>query len=139
MTVMRQQRLYSVLTLFDCMQDPSTVAWLVHANVALPDETPPGRYPTPTEIRTVVDGVPGVRTDYLVSDTAWEVTVRSRKDVCWACLAIRGYCGDPDAPHYFYFSAGWDEIILLVASQLTKRCGPLVLLHDSGALPQLVM
>ncbi len=135
---MNQEMLYSVVTLFDCMQDPSTVAWLLHANVPLPEDVPPGRYPTPAEIRGVVDGVPGIRADYLVSDTAWEVTVRHLRDVCWASLTIVDYCGDPDQPHQFFFRAGWDETILLVASHLVKRCGPLVLLHDSGALPQFV-
>jgi hypothetical protein len=136
---MSRQLLYSVLTLYDCLQDPSTVAWLVNANVNLPDETPAGRYPAPAEIREIMDAVPGIWVDYRVSDTVWEMTARSRKDVLWASLAIRDYSGDADSPHHFEFTAGWDEMVLLVSSHLAKRCGPLVLLHDSGAPPQVVM
>lgn len=121
------------------MQDPSTVAWLVNADVRLPDEIPPGRYPSPAEIREVVDAIPGIYVDYWTSETVWEMTTRSRKDVLWASLAIRDYCGDADIPHRFDFTAGWDEMIFLVASHLAKHCGPLVLLHDSGSPPQVVM
>ena len=136
---MSRERLYSVLTLYECMRAPSTIAWLMNANVNLPGEIPPGRYPAPAEIRDIVDAIPGIWVDYRISKTVWEMTVRSRKDVLWASLAIRDYCGNADLPHKFKFTAGWDEMILLVASHLTKRCGPLVLLHDSGAPPQVVM
>lgn len=132
-------KLYDVVTLYDCMQDPATLAWLVHASVPLPGEIPSGRYPAPHEIRQVIEAVPGIRSDYLVSGTVWQVTVTSRSDVAWMNLAIKGYTGDPERPHQFMFTAGWDEMILLITSQLAKRCGPLVLLHDSGAPPQVVM
>ena len=136
---MISSNLYDVVTLCDCMQDPATLAWLVHANVPLPDEIPSGRYPAPREIRQVIEAVPGIRTDYLVSGTVWQVSVTSRADVTWTNLAIKGYTGDPESPHQFMFTAGWDEIILLITSHLTECCGPLVLLHDSGAPPQVVM
>jgi hypothetical protein len=132
-------KLYDVVTLYDCMQDPATVAWLVHADIPLPGMTPPGRYPSPAEIRRVIESIPGIRAAYQVSPSVWQVTVTSRKDVTWASLLIRNFSGDVDEPHPFYFEAGWDEIIVLVTSHLAKRCGPLVLLHDSGAPPQVVM
>lgn len=132
-------KLYSVVTLAECMQDPATVAWLVQVDVPLPGLPPAGRYPAPVEIRSVVDAIPGIRADYRVSPSAWQVTVTSRKDVAWACLAVGDYGGDEDAPVRFYFEGGWDELILLVTAHLAKRCGPLVLLHDSGAPPQVVM
>ncbi len=46
MTRMKTQILYSVVTLAECMQDPATLAWLVHAEVPLPEVIPLGRYPT---------------------------------------------------------------------------------------------
>ncbi len=132
------QKLYSVVTLYDCMQDPATLAWLVHTNIALPGELPPGRYPTPSEIRKVIEGIPGLRTNYLIADCAWQATLTSREDICWASLQIKNYTGNPDEPHFFIFDSGWDEIILTVTSHLAKLCGPLVLLHDSGVAPQVV-
>ncbi len=133
------QKLYDVVTLYDCMQDPATVAWMVHIDVPLPGATPAGRYPTPNEIREVIQAISGIHTDYVISDAVWQVTVRSTKDIFWGNLAVIDYSGDPDEPHHFVFTAGWDEIIQLVTSQLAKRCGPLVLMHDSGAPPQVVM
>ena len=135
---MMKDILYDVATLCDCMQDQATLAWLVHLELSLPDTSPPGRYPTPAEIKAVLENIPGLRVSFYVSDNVWEATMISRKDVSWANLAVKDYIGDPDRPHHFFFPAGWDEIILLVTSRLVKMCGPLVLLPDSGDLPQLV-
>lgn len=139
MTVMITQILYSVVTLAECMQNPATLAWLLSANVSVPDLVPPGRYPSPAEIRRVVDNIPGIHVDYHVSAFVWEVTVTSRKDVSWATLAVQDFRGDEDAPCRIVFTGGWDELILLMAGKLAKQYGPLVLLHDSGAAPQVVM
>ena len=136
---MSKRKLYDVVTLYDCMQDPATVAWLVHIDVPLPATTPAGRYPTPSEIQQVIEDMLGIRADYVKSDTVWQVTVRSKKDVFWGNLAVLAYSGDPDEPHHIVFTDGWDEIIQLVTSHLAKRCGPLVLMHDSGAAPQVIL
>lgn len=129
---------YQVVTLFECMQNPATLAWIEPFKLPLPDRIPPGRYPTPLEIRGVVENLSGVKADYLVGKTSWQVTVRDRRDVAWAVLALRDFCGEVDLPHPFFFTGGWDEIILLVTSRMAKLCGPLVLLHESGAAPQIV-
>ncbi len=136
---MAMEKLYDVVSLSECMGDPATVAWLAQADVTLPGTIPLGRYPSPEEIRTLMDAIPGIRVDYLICDSAWEMTVRSRQDVAWAILAVRDYCGLAEEPHHFYFRAGWDEMIELVTVQLAKRCGPFVLLPDSGAVPKIVM
>lgn len=133
-----QRYLYDVLTLYDCMQDPSTLAWLAHLNLPLPDTAPPGRYPEPSEIKAVLESIPDLRVTYKISEKVWEAGLMSRKDIFWAYLAVRDYSGDPETSHHFYFPAGWDEIILQVTTKLVKRCGPIVLLPDSGGLPQLV-
>jgi hypothetical protein len=131
--------LYQVASLSDCMQDPATLAWLVTADVPLPGMIPEGRYPSPSEIKAVIDAIPGIRAEYLITDKVWQVTVTSRSDVTWARLVMRDYDGDVESIHSFYFEAGWDEIIVLVVSHLARKYGPFVLLHDSGAPPQVVM
>jgi hypothetical protein len=133
-----QTNLYDVVTLYDCMQDPATLAWLSHLDLPLPDTAPPGRYPTPEEIKTSLESISGLQISYSVSENAWEASIISRKDITWASLAVKDYDGDPANPHHFCFTAGWDEIILIVASHLVRKCGSLVLLPDSGDLPQLV-
>lgn len=139
MTCMKPQVLYHVVTLSECMQDPSTLAWLVQSRIHLPGEIPPGRYPAPAEIRSILDALPGIRVVYRISKGVWQAAVTSRRDVSWASLVVKDYTGDPEVQSPFYIEAGWDEMITLVISRLAKVCGPLVLLHDSGALPQVVM
>jgi hypothetical protein len=129
---------YQVVTLFECMQDPATVAWFEQFKLPLPDQIPAGRYPTPMEIRGVVENLSGVRTDFLIGRSTWQVTFRYRKDVGWATLALKNFTGGMDIPHVFYFPAGWDDLILLVTHRLAEFCGPLVLLHESGAAPQVI-
>ena len=138
MTGMKAQTLYSVVTLAECMQNPATLDWLMQTQASVPEMIPPGRYPTPVEIRDVIENSVGIKATYQVSSSVWQVSVTSRKDVSWATLAIQDYCGDEEAPCRFYFSGGWDELILLVTSKLARQCGPMVLLHDSGAAPQVV-
>jgi len=138
MTGMIHAYQYKVVTLFDCMQNPATTSWLEQFGLALPDHVPPGRYPTPLEIRGVMEGLAGLRTTYLVGKYTWQVTLRHRKDVSWAVLAVEGFSGNNEEPHSFYFTGGWDEVILQVTAALAKHCGPLVLLHESGARPLIV-
>jgi hypothetical protein len=130
--------IFSVVTLMDCMTDVATHAWLISLGVPLPDAVPPGRNLAPREIQEVVQGIPGIRAEILRSEHVWQMTVTSRRDIPWASLRIRDYSGDPQAPHAFYFDAGWEEIIVLVCTHLARRCGPLVLLDDSGASPQII-
>jgi hypothetical protein len=132
-------RLYEVVTLFDCLQNPATKDWLAQNNLQLPDDIPHGRYPSPAEIKAVLDGIQGVRVRYVISERVWQVSVIHRIDVSWAVLAVRAYSGNPDAPHRFDFVAGWDEIIEMVCLKLVKNCGPLVLLPDSGAPPRMIV
>ena len=138
MTGMFNAYQYKVVTLNECMQNPATLSWLMQSGLSLPENIPPGRYPTPLEIRGVMEGLSGVQTDYLVGKSAWQVTLRFRKDVGWATLAVENFSGQTDAPHHFYFTGGWEEVILQATAALAKHCGPLVLLHESGARPQII-
>ncbi len=138
MTAMLAVYEYQVVTLFECMHNPATLSWIEQFKLTLPDQIPPGRYPTPLEIRGVMESLSNVKTDYLVGKSAWQVTITSRNDIGWATLAIKDFSGEIDVPHSFYFVGGWDEFILLATTGLAKLCGPLVLLHESGAAPQIV-
>lgn len=129
---------YQVVTLHECMQDPAALAWLAQGDAPLPGEVPPGRYPAPSEIREALESIPGLRVEYRVSRSVWQASLTSRSDVSWAVLQVVDYCGDEDRPHRFCFTGGWDEVIQLAASRLAAVCGPLVLLHDSGAHPMVV-
>jgi hypothetical protein len=130
--------LYTVITLAEAMQDPSTRDWLTSAGVHLPAAVPPGRMPSPNEMRTALENSVGLAVNISASEAVWQATVISRKDVSWASLRFQSYQGDADRPQPFCFEGGWDELIVQVASRLARFCGPLVLLHDSGAAPQVI-
>ncbi len=136
---MSKEELYRVVTLSECMQDPATLAWLMQSDMALPGQVPPGRYPVPVEIQSTLDAMTGIRVESIITDRIWQLTVTSRTDVTWARLVVEGYTGDPHVEHRFYFEAGWDEMIFQITTNLAKICGPFVLLHDSGAPPQVIL
>jgi hypothetical protein len=137
-TDMQNSPLYTVITLAEAMQTPSTRDWLTLAGVHLPATTPSGRMPAPAEVKAVLENLSGVRVRYQISDSTWQASVTSRKDVSWASLRFGAYAGNPQDSQPFIFEDGWDEVVLLVASRVARLCGPLVLLHDSGAAPQVV-
>ena len=138
-TRMMKEMLYRAITLSDCMQDPSTLAWLYQTDVVLPGQVPPGRYPSPAEIQSILDAMTGIRVESICSDSVWQVTVTSRDDVYWARLVVNAYSGDPQEEHRFYFEAGWDEMIVQISAAMVEICGPIVLLHDSGLPPTVIM
>ncbi|MBG0788345.1 MAG: hypothetical protein H0S79_24915 [Anaerolineaceae bacterium] len=130
--------LYNVITLAEALQDPATQDWLVSVGVSLPAESPLGKDPTPLEMQAILEGISGLRNVYKITANTWQASITSRSDVSWASLRFPAFTGDLDAPLKFCFDGGWDEVILLIASRVARRCGPLVLLHDSGAAPQVV-
>lgn len=130
---------YKAVTLFEFMQNPAAVDWIRQSEISLPDQVPPGRYPSPAEMQDILENTPGIKTCYLVGKLSWQVTIMNLKDIGWAILAVKGFSGDLEVPYPFYFVGGWDELIVQVTSAIAKRCGPFVLLHESGAPPLVVL
>ena len=130
--------LYTVIILAEALQDPATRDWLASSGVTLPGEIPAGVDATPAEMQAILEGISGLKVDYQITARIWQASVTSRKDVSWASLSFREYGGDLEARQKFSFDGGWDEVIQLIASRVARRCGPLVLLHDSGAAPQVI-
>ncbi len=129
----------SAVPLFECMIDPATMDWLVGLGVKLPETVPPGRYPTPDEMRQVLETLPGIRVDFTISASTWQATVRARRDVSWASLYFPDYAGDDFEPQPFIFDGGWPEIMVMILQPLAAGCGPFILLDESGAPPRIVM
>ena len=130
--------LYTVITLAEALQDPATRDWLASSGVSLPEEIPPGSDPAPVELQAILEGIAGLRVVYKITANTWQASIASRRDVSWASLRFREFTGDLEEPQKFCFDGGWDEVILLIANRVARRCGPLVLLHDSGAAPQVI-
>lgn len=130
--------LYTVITLAEALEDPATRDWLALTGVFIPEDIPPGCDLTPAEMQSMLDNMSGLQVTYHITASAWQASVSSRKDVSWMSLRFRDYTGEPDERQKFSFESGWDELILLVASRAARNCGPLLLLHDSGAVPQVI-
>ncbi|QRN82278.1 hypothetical protein JR338_07460 [Chloroflexota bacterium] len=130
--------LYTVITLAEALQDPATRDWLLSTGVSLPDDLPPGKDTAPLEMQAILEGISGLRIVYKITATTWQASITSRKDVSWASLRFTAFTGDLELPQKYCFDGGWDEVILLIASRVARHSGPLVLLHDSGAAPQVV-
>ena len=108
--------------------------------------TPPpssglSRNPSPLELRTVLDGLPGYTTDYLVSPGNWQASVEAATGLrvfrSETLISVVDYSGNETAPHVFYFE-GDPRLNILIVERLSRLCGPLFVFPDTGARPLLV-
>ena len=112
------------------------------------DMTPPpspglSRNPSPLELRTVLDGLPGYyTTDYLVGPGNWQASVEAASGLrifrSETLISVVDYSGNETAPHVFYFDEGDPRLNILIVERLSRLCGPLFVFPDTGGRPLLV-
>jgi hypothetical protein len=85
---------HGVLTLLD---DPAFAPWLHEHGVVLPRPWPAHRYPSPAEIRAVLDQQPASTVAYSVGPGRWDARV-STADRQRIAIWVRNFSGDEDAP-----------------------------------------
>lgn len=125
---------HSVLTLLD---DPAFDPWLREHGIVLLQPRPPSRYPTPAEIRAMLDSQSAYTVEYSVGPGLWDARV-STADRQRTAIWVREFSGDEDAPHTFFFHKGSEELNIQILEQLAPVCGPFVLVSDAEVLPILV-
>ena len=109
-----------------------------------PPKASPSRYPTVREIRDTLAQLDGYSFEASTGGRNWEAEIfeRGRGDDRWsgewADLIVTGYHGDDNVPLSCYFSKGPARLPVVIVQQLTKHCGPLVIMLDSCAIPLLI-
>jgi hypothetical protein len=132
---------YNVVSADGVDRYPFAVACLRHFDMVPPPSSGSGRNPSPRELRTILDDLPGHAAEYHVSPTNWQATVVAKSGL-WlfranTLVSVVDYRGDEALPHLFYFE-GDAKLNILIAEGLSRLCGPLYLFPDTGAQPVLV-
>ena len=110
---------------------------LDHAEgVAVPAAT--SRYPTPREIQQTLEALDGYRVEHFRGTGHWYATVWPAGREGWATLIVPDYDGRDDVARSFYFEKGSPELNLLILERLSRVCGPLVIVPDTGSDPVIV-
>jgi hypothetical protein len=129
--------LYTVVPL-----DDSITGYLRDVGVVFPEPSIPSRNPTPRELREVAATLADHKvTLHSPPENAWQIMIEGRNDPDnepWALLNVTDFSGDEAAPHSIWFEKGWPSLILRVVRALSVRCGPLVIVPDTGCKPIVV-
>ena len=121
---------YTVVTL----ANDEVTTWLQSMGLTVPSDWRLSRYPTPNEIRAILNAMDGYRVDYFVSDRHWQVTIAEKahpETGPWASLVVLGFEGDETKPLHFYFETGWHDVMVDVLNKLSNVSGPLALINPS--------
>jgi hypothetical protein len=106
-----------------------------------PETSSTDRRPTPREVVQVLQGIAGYEATITANRDSgeWHATIQSCDpgNPSWTALRISDY-RDDDSPHDLCFHKGFPEVVLLVVERLTRFCGPLVVVNDSGSSPTVV-
>jgi hypothetical protein len=126
--------LYTVVPL-----DDEIAGYLRDSGGTVPTAAEPARNPTPREISAVCDALRGQRVHYNVNPGSfWQAVVEgvtgSEREP-WTLLNISTFSGSEDEPHPIWFEKGWPLLILDILQRLSVRCGPLVVIPDTGEAP----
>ena len=127
---------YTVLSITNEILD-----WLKKKGVAYSASSQSSRYPTPNEIRKVLDGLKDCTTEYTISTQTWQVVI-SDDDNRWTSLVVLDYHGqegEDDTSHKFYFEKGWPDLMERILKELSLICGPFVLISNADLEPTLVI
>jgi hypothetical protein len=133
---------YSVISSGEVSRHAFAVECLQYYDMLPPSAPEPSRNPSPQELRSVLDDLPGYTTDYVVSPDNWQASVEATTG--WRLLrsetlvSVVDYRGNETMPHLFYFDMGDPKLNILIVERLSRLCGPLFIFPDTGARPLLV-
>ncbi len=132
---------YNVISAGAVQQYPFAVQTLRFHDITPPHSSGPSSNPSPLELRTVLDGLPGYTTDYSVSPGNWQVSVEATAGLPLlrreTLISVVDYSGHEATPHLLYFE-GDPRLNILIVERLSRLCGPLFVFPDTGARPLLV-
>jgi hypothetical protein len=116
--------------------DGEVAAWLDGLAIAHPAPSDNARGPSPREVFEALDRVGGLRAEVSRGEDGAEIDIRVEEveGARWTTIRLSECAGD-DRPSQLAFSKGWEDLIATIVEALAARCGPLVIVPDSGAEP----
>lgn len=123
-------------------QYPWAIDQLNHHAIEWANISGMGRNPKPYEVREVLDDLSEYAISYSVTENNWQADIRAKKGIpllhANSLLNAVDYKGDESMPHLFCLEKGDLRLNLSIAEHLSRICGPIFLIPDTGAQPILV-
>ena len=116
--------------------DEEMAALLKEMGAAVPKASEPSRNPTPAEVREVCRTLRDYKTEFNVKPKSrWQAVIAGTKGDEGTILNVEKFNGAEDKPHGIWFEKGSPALILEILKRLSKHCGPLVVVPDTGDPP----
>ena len=113
--------------------------WLDSLEVSYPKT--PSRFPTGREVKDAVSELNGIKASIRDNGVggSWQVWLESetKPEEFWTLLNITNYSGDNEQQE-IWFEKGHEHLIKQVLAVICAKCGPLVLIPDTGGDPEVV-
>lgn len=106
----------------------------LYPGLRFPDE---GRLPSRAEIEATLAAHPEWQVELDTGKGWWTAFIRS--PTLTASLRVDGYSGELPRPHSFYFDTGDPDLVVDVVAAIAERCGPFLVVDESGEVVILVM
>jgi hypothetical protein len=123
-------------------QYPWAIEQLDRHAMQWPEISGAGRNLKPSEVRAVLDILSDYSISYSVSEDNWQAEIHAAQGIRFlrpnALLNAVDYAGDEATACLFCLEKGDPRLNLLIAERLSRICGPLFLIPDTGAHPLLV-
>ena len=116
--------------------DEEMASLLEEMGAAVPQSAEPSRNPTPAEVREVCRTLRDYQVEFNVKPKSrWQAVIESTKRDEGTILNVEKFKGAEDEPHGIWFEKGSPALILEILKRLSKHCGPLVVMPDTGDAP----
>lgn len=123
---------HSVIPLEDRLREDDVLVWLGHP---IPDDVKNGRYPTPNELRAVLDALSPYSVNYEEAPYQWIAVVSNEYPVL--TVEAIAFSGNPNQSQEFRFT-GDRAILTRILQSLPESCGTFLVTTD-GEDPEFVM
>jgi hypothetical protein len=116
--------------------DEEMALLLEEMGATVPNSAEPSRNPTPAEVREVCLTLRDYTTRFNVKPKShWQAVIQGATRGGGTILNVEKFKGAEDKPHGIWFEKGSPGLILEILKRLSERCGPLVVVPDTGDAP----
>src|SRR5262245_6700420 len=125
--------IYSAISPCQLRPEDRREAELDYPGLRFPDE---GRLASRLDIEAALATHPEWQVELDQGTDWWTAFVRSPDQP--ASLRVHGYSGDPARPQRFGFDTGDADLVVNIADAVAERCGPFLVVDESGGIVVLV-